>query len=387
MRGKLIVLAVVLVLVGAGIGAYSLFGRSTPSPAAAATKSMLLFQLEDASGDSVGDALLVTDRNGAQSGAQTGGSGAVVVIPAKMQIQTDFGTQPFGGDMTGQTLEPPADDSEVADTLGVTPDGDLTMDEITFGIFVDELGDLSVNTNTAIKASTADPSGVQQGDVTLDGAQSVAYATYQAPGEPISAQATRFGQVVTAMLTKLPSLSNAVSAQLNQLGLITKPAMPLSKLSPILAALAGQQDAGKVTEQILPLNQDGSDTLDYTAAAPIVAKLLGGTMKAGAQAGQAARVLVQDATGLTGSTDQQLLGDAEAKLVNAGFTFNAGGTAATQAHTVVEVASSSQQSLAAQVAGGLGLSASTVKVVPGLSQVDDVTVVLGSDWQSLAAAP
>ena len=154
---------VVLALAGAGFGAYSLFGGSTPTAAAAATKSMLLFQLDDASGDSVGDALLVTNRGGAQDGSDATGTGAVVIIPAKMQIQSDFGTQPFGGDMTGSPIEPPADDSEVAATLGVTPDGDLTMDETTFGIFVDELGGLTVTTNTAVPASTADPAGVKQG--------------------------------------------------------------------------------------------------------------------------------------------------------------------------------------------------------------------------------
>lgn len=387
LRSRLIGLVVVLALVGAGFGAYTLFGGSTATRAAAATKSLLLFQLDDSAGDSVGDALLVTKLGGAQDGSQATGTGAVVVIPATMQIQSDFGTQPFGGDMTGQPLEPPADDSEVADILGVTPDGDLTMDEITFGIFIDELGGLTLNTNTAVPATSADPTGVKEGAVSLDGVQSVAYATYQAPGESDSAQAVRFGQVVTALLAKMPQFGNAVSAQLNQLGLITKPSMPLSKLSPILAALAAQQGAGKVTEVVLPLSQDGSDTLNYTAAAPIVAKLLGGTTKAGASAGQAAHVLVQDGTGLAGAQAQQVLADAEAKLVDAGYTFNAGGAVGEQAKTVVEVSSSAQQSLAEQVASGLGLSGSTVKVVPGLSQVDDVTVILGADWPSLDAAP
>ncbi|WP_034267988.1 LCP family protein [Actinospica robiniae] len=387
LRTRLTALAAVLVLAGAGFGAYSVFGGSSSTPAAAAaTKSLLLFQLDDADGNSIGDALMVTKRGGAQDGSAVGGTGAIVVIPAKMQIQSDFGTQPFGGDMTGSPLQPPADDTEVAATLGVTPDGDMTMNETTFGIFVDELGGLTVTTNTDIPATTADPSGVKQGTVTLSGAQAVAYATYQAKGESDSAQSVRFGQVVSALMTKMPSFGNAVSAQLNQLGLITKPSMPLTKLSPILAALAAQQAAGKVTEVVLPLSQDGNDTLNYTAAAPIVSKLLGGTMKAGASAGQAARVLVEDATGATGPKAQQLISAAEADLQNGGYTFNGGDAVPEQAKTVVEVASSSQQGLAQQVASGLGLSGSTVKVVPGLAQVDDVTVVLGADWASVATA-
>jgi anionic cell wall polymer biosynthesis LytR-Cps2A-Psr (LCP) family protein len=387
MRTRMIALAGVLVLAGAGFGAYTMLGGSSAAPAAVATKSLLLFQLDDADGNSVGDALMVTKRGGAQDGSQAGGSGAVVIIPAKMQIQSDFGSQPFGGDMTGQPLQPPADDTEVAATLGVTPDGDMTMNETTFSIFVDELGGLTVTANTAVPATAADPKGVQPGTASLSGAQAVAYATYQAPGESDSAQAVRFGQVVTALLEKLPTYGNAVTAQLNQLGLITKPSMPLSKLSPILAALAAQQAAGKVTEAVLPLSQDGSDTLNYTAAAPIVSRLLGGTMQAGASAGQAARVLVENATGQSGTKAQQLLADADAKLQNAGYTVNSGQTLPGQSATVVEVASSGQQGLAQEVATGLGLSGSTVKVVPGLSQVDDVTVVLGADWSSLATAP
>lgn len=387
LRTRLIALAVVLVLAGAGFGAYSVFGGSGSAPvAAAATKSLLLFQLDDANGNSIGDALLVTKRGGGQDGSAVGGTGGIVIIPAKMQIQSDFGAQPFGGDMTGSPLQPPADDTEVAATLGVTPDGDMTMNETTFAIFVDELGGLTVTTNTDIPATSADPSGVKQGTaVTLSGAQTVAYATYQATGESDSAQAVRFGQVVSAMMAKMPTFGNAVSAQLNQLGLITKPSMPLTKLSPILAALAAQQAAGKVTEVVLPLSQDGTDSLNYTAATPIVAKFLGGTMPAGASAGQPARVLVENATGVTGSKAQQLISVAEADLQNGGYTYNAGDTAPEQAKTVVEVASSSQQSLAEQVASGLGLSGNTVKVVPGLAQVDDVTVVLGADWASVGS--
>lgn len=384
LRSRLLVLGVVLVLVGAGFGAYKVFGGSSAAtPASAATKSLLLFQLDDADGNSIGDALMVTKRGGAQDGSDAGGTGAIVIIPAKMQIQSDFGTQPFGGDMTGSPLQPPADDTEVAAILGVTPDGDMTMNETTFSIFVDELGGLAMTTNTAIPATTADPSGVKEGLGSLTGAQAIAYATYQAPGESDSAQAVRFGQVVTALMTQMPTFGNAVTNQLNTLGLITKPSMPLSKLSPILAALAAQQAAGKVSEVVLPLSQDGTDSLNYTAAAPIVAKLLGGTMKAGASAGQAARVLVEDGTGASGTKAQQLISHAEAALQNGGYTFNGGTTVPEQANTVVEVSSSAQQSLAQEVASVLGLSGSTVKVVPGLAQVDDVTVVLGADWASL----
>lgn len=385
MRTRLIAGGVLVALVAAGVGVYEWLGGrdSGVSTAAQATKSMILFRLDDTTGDSVGDALMVTQRGGSTTGSATG-SGAIVVIPSQMQIDDEgFGQQPFGGDMAQD--QPPAGITQVSDALGVTPDGVWTIDETTFGIFVQELGGISLTTNTSVPPSSADPTGVPAGQSTLSGVQAVAYATYQAPGEPVAAQAARFGHVLDALLAKIPPYSNSVTAYLNQLALIPDPSLPLSQLSPILAALAAQEAGGRVTLADLPLTASGASTLNSTGASQIVSKLLGGTVKAGAPAGQSARVLVQDGTGTSGTADQKLVAVAQAELVDAGYTYNAGTTTAPQAHTEVEVASSSDQGVASQVAAALGLSGSAVHVVSGLSTVDDVTVVLGQDFSSLAA--
>ena len=382
LRFRLIALAVVLVLVGAGVGVYSwLGGGASGAGQDTATKSMILFRLDDTKGDSVGDALMVTNRGGSTTGSASG-DGAIVVIPAQMQIDDQgFGDEPFGGDMASD--EPPAGADEVSGALGVTPDGVWTMDETTFGIFVDELGGISLTTNAAVPASGTDTKGVAQGTETLSGVQAVAYATYEGTGEAASAQAVRFGQVLNALVAKMPTFNDSVEAYLNQLGLIPDPSLPLTKLGPILAALAAQQNAGRVTVATLPLTS--GNVLNDTAAAAVVAKLLGGTAKAGASAGQAARVLVQNGTGTSSSASAQLMAVAQAKLADAGYTYNAGDVVGTETKTEVEVASSANQSLAEQVAASLGLSGSTVQVVSGLSSVDDVTVVLGTDWSSLSA--
>jgi hypothetical protein len=346
---------------------------------------MILFQLDDSKGDSVGDALMVTKRGGSTSASSSGsssGTGAIVVIPSQMQINDQgFGSQPFGGNMASE--EPPAGSDAVSSALGVTPDGVWTMDETTFGIFVDDIGGIKLTTNAAVPASSADPKGVSQGTETLTGVQAVAYATYEGSGEAANAQAVRFGQVMNAVMAVMPTASNAVQADLKQLGLIPDPALPLSQLSPILAALAAQDSANQVTVETLPLSSD--NTLNASAAAQIVTKLLGGTVKAGASAGQAARVLVQNGTGASSSASGQLMAVAQAKLDAAGYTYNGGNVVSTQAHTQVEVGSSADQGLAEQVASSLGLGGSAVQVVSGLSSVDDVTVVLGQDWSALSA--
>jgi hypothetical protein len=382
LRFRLIALAVVLALLAAGVGVYVLLGGSVPglTGGSAATKSMILFRLDDSKGNAVGDALLVTDRDGTTNGTASG-TGAIVVIPSQMQINSQgFGSTTFGGNMASD--QPPAGQDDVSSTLGVTPDGVWTIDETTFTILVDDLGGLSLTTNTAVPASGTDTKGVPLGSTSLSGAQAVAYATYSASGEAANAQAARFGQVMNALIAKLPTISNEVTSYLNLLGLIPDPSLPLSKLSPILAALAAQQNAGAITVATLPLTS--GDELNETAAAAVVNKLLGGTVKAGATAGQAARVLVQNGTGANSSSSTKLMEAAQAKLVNDGYTYNAGNVVSTQATTKVEVASSAGQTVAEQVAASLGLSGSAVEVVSGLSSVDDVTVVLGQDWTSLS---
>ena len=95
-------------------------------------------------------------------------------------------------------------------------------------------------------------------------------------------------------------------------------------------------------------------------------------------------MLVQNGTGSSSGDAGKLAAAAQAKLVDAGYTYNAGSIVSSQAHTEVEVGSSADQNLAQQVAATLGLSGSAVQVVSGLSSVDDVTVVLGQDWSSLS---
>ena len=282
MRVRLVAVGVVLALAAAGVGVYVWLGGSVPGLTGQATdaKSMILFRLDDSKGDAVGDALLVTNRNGTTNG-KADGSGAIVVIPSQMQIDSQgFGSSAFGGNMASE--QPPAGADEVSSTFGVTPSGVRDMDETTFGIFVDELGGLPLTTNAAVPASAADPKGVPLGSTTLTGVQAVAYATYSASGESATGQAERFAQVMDALIAKLPPYANEVGAYLNLLGLIPDPSLPLSKLNPILAALAAQRNAGRVTVATLPLTS--GDALNATAAASAVSQLLGGTVKASASA-------------------------------------------------------------------------------------------------------
>jgi hypothetical protein len=233
--------------------------------------------------------------------------------------------------------------------------------------------------------ATASPTAaaVPAGNDKLTGGQAVAYATYAAKGEDPDAQIERFGQVVSGLLAALPTDSAAITAYLNHLGIVDDPSLPESKLSPILAALAVEQQAGAFTAKALPLRTDGSNALNVQAAAPIVSSLLGGALNT-QNNGQISRVLVEDASGHTGIASQAIRGAAQARLSNGGYTFIDGSTVGHRATSVVEVGSDGAKSAAVQIAATLGLQPDSVKVVSGMSTFADVTVLLGADWPKLA---
>ena len=385
-RMQLIAIVASVVVVVAGIGAYFLFSGGTLG-ASAPAKSAILLQISNSTGNAVADALLVTDSS-ATSGTGTAktvtGKGSAVLIPSQLEVNTTgFGLQPFGGDMAQSV--PAADKETVADTFGVTVDGVWRMDEVTFAGLIDEIGGIKLTANAAVPAVTVTPTAaaIPAGAGKLTGGQAIAYGTYAAKGEAPGAQSDRFGQVVAALLAALPNDAVAVTSYLNHLGIVDDPALPESKLSPILAALATEQQAGAFTAKVLPVRTDGSNELDFQAAAPIVSSLLGGALTAGAP-GKVSRVLVEDATGSANTRSQAVRGAAQAKLANSGYTFLDGSTVAVRTTSVVEVGSDAQKDAAVQIAETLGLQAINVKVVSGMSTFSDVTVILGTDWPKLA---
>jgi hypothetical protein len=349
---------------------------------------VILLQVSNTTGDAVADALLVTDRTAATgtTGAKPAvGKGAGVLIPSQMVVEsTGFGQQPFGGNMAQSV--PAAGKDTVSDALGVTIDGVWRMDEVTFAGLIDELGGIQLDAAVAVPSATATPAAaaIQPGPQKLTGGQAVAYSTYTAKGEAPDAQIERFGQVLTSVLAALPTNAGAITAYLNHLGIVDDPSLPESELSPILAALATEQQTGAYTAKAIPLRNDGSDEMDVQAAAPIVSNLLGGALNT-QNNGQVSRILVEDATGHTGIQSQAIRGAAQARLSNGGYTFIDGATVAHRSTSEVEVGSDGAKSAAVQVAATLGLPPDSVRVVSGMGTFADVTVLLGADWPKLAS--
>jgi hypothetical protein len=389
-RFRIICAAVALVLIAAGVGVYELVSGGSGT-AAAAVNQVILLQISDSTGDSVGDVLLDPDSPSTQKAAGSAAAavstdGAAVVIPPQMVIDsTGFGTQPFSGNMSASI--PPASTDDITSALGVSVSGVWSMNEITLAGLIDELGGVQITTTAAVPAATASPTAaaVPQGaTTTLSGEQAAAYATESAPGDTPDSQATRFGQVVTALFRAMPNNAQTVTAYMNNLGMVQDPALPESVLAPLLGRLAEQDQAGQLQVAPLPLLTDGSNELNYQNATPLVTGLLGNAFSAGTGADKLARVLVQDASGHTGTQSLGIRDAAQAKLSDAGYTFLDGSTTARRPTSVVEIKSGAEQTAADEIATALDLPTSDVQIVSGLQSLADVTVLLGAEWPGLA---
>lgn len=399
MRNRLIAAGSALLLVAGGVVTY-LWATGSPllTTTAQPSRDVILLQVaNNTSGNAVADAVLVADRtaDGSSGATASSGHGAAVLIPSQMVVTgLGSGTQPFSGDMTANPPVPPAGANAVADSLGVQVSAVWSMDETTFAALIDLFGGVTVTTDTAVPAVTAAPAAsstagpnsavtsaaIPKGSEKLDGDQALAYALYQGSGESIGTQVNRFGQVLSALFAELPTQEDLVNSYLNQLGVVPDPTLPQAKLAGILAEMASEQQTGRFTVKALPLQDNSTDQLDFTAAGPIIGSLLGGTVQSGLASGGTARVLVDDATGAQGDEDATIQSAASARLISAGYSYVGSFVEAKKSKSVIQIPSGNDESAAGEVAETLNLPTSDIQVVSGMSEISDVTVVLGTDW-------
>jgi LytR_cpsA_psr family/LytR cell envelope-related transcriptional attenuator len=399
MRNRLIAGGAALLLVAGGIVTY-LWATGSPllTTTAQPTRDVILLQVaNNTSGNAVADAVLVADRaaDGSSGATASSGHGAAVLIPSQMVVTgLGSGTQPFSGDMMANPPVPPAGANAVADSLGVQVSAVWSMDETTFAALIDLFGGVTVTTDTAVPAVTAAPAAsstagpnsavtsaaIPKGSEKLDGDQALAYALYQGSGESIGTQVNRFGQVLSALLSELPPQEDLVNSYLNQLGVVPDPTLPQAKLAGILAEMASEQQTGQFTVKALPLQNNSTNQLDFNTAGPIIGSLLGGTVQSGLASGGTARVLVDDATGTQGDEDATIQSAASARLISAGYSYVGSSVEAKKSKSVIQIPSGNDESAAGEVAETLNLPTSDIQVVSGMSEISDVTVVLGTDW-------
>ncbi|MFF8545500.1 LytR C-terminal domain-containing protein, partial [Streptomyces albidoflavus] len=377
-RSRMIALVVVLALVLAGGVGYlwyagKLPGTSSPASSGGAAdtagpqkRDVVMVHLHDTRTEKTSTVLLVDNT--------TSERGATVLLPNSLALT--------GEDGNATTLADSVDDDGSTGTreavdqlLGTSVEGTWRLDTPYLNNLVELVGNIELDADATVPApKKGDSPLVTKGaDRTLGGPAAVAYATYQAKGEPQTAQLQRFGQVFHAVLRKLSSDPQAATVTVETLAQILDPSLNEKDLGAFLARLADRAKGGDHTTELLPVGQDGRPAQEATDK--IVKQILGGSVSEGAQ-GDATRVGLQDATGAQGRAEK-----ARASLVNGGYAYVGRGSGDTaRATSSVTYEKAGDKAEAVEVARTLGLpdSAVTQGSTPGNV---DVSVVLGGDYQ------
>ncbi|WP_328913518.1 MULTISPECIES: LCP family protein [unclassified Streptomyces] len=371
----LVVLLVLAMLGGAGYlwraGKIPGLGKDaavTAAPGGSQKRDVIVVHLLPVQGGASSTALLVDN--------ESKGRGTSVLIPNSLQLSGDDGSASTLDASVSDGVGPTRD--ALNGLLGTNISGSWRLDSPYLELLVDALGDVIVDTNAAVKGTgkDRDKTLVNKGEQQdLSGQAAVAYATYQGPGETQTDQLGRFGQVMVAVLKKMPSDPDDATRTVQSLGQILDPSLTDSQLGASLAKLSDLAKTGAYDTTTLPVQKDG--TLSTQATDSVVKDVLGGSVKQSTGASAQPRVQIKDATG-----NDKAAPMAQAAIVNGGtYVYVPGGKAgSTQAASVVYYADPAREAAARDVAATLGLPATEVKkgTVPANA---DITVVLGQDYK------
>lgn len=375
-RHRVLALVVVVVLVLAGGGAYLwkagklpfLGSGSGTSAAAAQKRDVIVVHLRELDSANSSTALLVSN--------ESTGKGTTMLLPNSLAISTDSTESSTLGKSVESAGAGPTRDG-LSTLLGADIKGTWRLDTPFLELLVESLGGITVNTDSEVKGTGKEASKtlVRKGSKqSLNGPAAVAYATHRAGGETADRQLARFGQVLEAVLRKLPGSAASAVKTVQSLGAVADPSLPDEELGASLADLAEQAKTGAYRTVSLSVQDDG--TLDDKTASGLVKDVLGGTVK-NADPGATPTVSVRNATGRTDSSAK-----AQVALVNSGYTFVSGGTAPeVSLQSTVRYTDAASAQAAREVAQTLGLPKGAVKKGSSDAGNARISVVLGQDYE------
>ncbi|MGI5468725.1 LytR C-terminal domain-containing protein [Streptomyces sp. CA-132043] len=375
-RSRIIALTVVLVLLAAGGVGYlwwagklpGLGGAATGDAAAAAgqKRDVLLVHLRQTGSEESSTALLVEN--------ETTHKGTTVLLPNSLAITGDDGQATTLGKSVQDAGTEPTRDS-LNTLLGADIKASWRLDTPYLENLVETVGGITVDADATVPgAKKGDDPLVKAGKGrVMNGQAAVAYATYRGPGELQTKQLARFGQVMQATLKRMSSDADGATATVKALMQVLDPPLTVGQLGSSLAQRAELAKTGAYRTTVLPVQQDG--TLSAGTASDVVKDVLGGKVKK-TDPSATARVGVRNASG-----SQKAVGQAQAALVNGGYSFVDGGTAAgSLSASRVTYADEAYKPRAEEVAKTLGLPAGAVKKGKVASNAD-IAVLLGSDYK------
>jgi hypothetical protein len=272
----------------------------------------------------------------------------------------------------------------------ITVDGSWVLSQAQLAKLIDVFGGVTVAVDTNVVRHTGGGGGqilIPAGsNEHLDGQKAVEYALYQtSPQSGDAAQLARLSRVIDAMLQALPTNPTAIAASLRQLGSGGTSTLGATRLSTLLAGLAGDarsQSALFPTDLPVTAIDAGGNSPSYqidnsaSGVPQLVRAQLADSLPADSNKPHPS-VLLLNGVGTPG-----LVLSACSKLSSHGFAYAGSGNAASFSNqpSSVQIKSDSDIALGDNVASALGLPAKDVQRSTEDQSVADVVVVLGGDY-------
>ncbi|WP_226961423.1 MULTISPECIES: LCP family protein [Streptomyces] len=371
-RRRLLVVTLVLALLG-GVGFLWSTDRlpflpggedDAAAEAGAEARDVIVVHLWPVESEETTTALLVAN--------ESAGTGTTLLLPNELSVTPDGGTTTLGQAVADESAGSVRE--ALGALLGAEIKGTWRLNTPSLANLVDLVSGITVTTDVEVPGEGEDEGPlVELGEnVPLNGQAAVAYATHRADDEPQAAQLARFGQVMEAVLDRLPATESTAVTAMENLRQIHDPSLSEQELGASLATLAGYAQSDEYTTTPLPVEEDG--TISDETADGLVDEVLGGSVS-NASPGGAVRFGIRDATGTEG------LGEAaRITLVNGGMTVidnRVVAEPAAESSVLYSVPDHRETALDAARTLGLPEEAVTEGDGPGTA---DVTIVLGQDY-------
>jgi anionic cell wall polymer biosynthesis LytR-Cps2A-Psr (LCP) family protein len=367
LRNRAIALVVTLVLAAGGTAGYLFATGKIGSGASAAVpaadkREVIAVHLHDLN-KNVYSALLISEPSPAK--------GVTLLLPGSLGVPQDSGSGLLALSSAVDTLGAYGTRTGINNLLGTDISATWNIQTPFLQNLVDILGGVKIDSDVAVSLNGKQV--ISPGEnASVNGAAAMAFATYKAKGESDQAQLNRFGVMLQALITAMPTDPTAAASQITHMGAVEDPSLSDAALGALLAKLSTDARSGAYSTETLPVL--GNGTLG-SGAATMVSGLLAG--KVTSQSGQtAARVQVIDATGRSKAVQY-----AQAAMTNTGYIVLPGTTKeATRSTSVIEYTDDTRLKDAQALASTLGLPASAVRKVTSPLSVD-LLVTLGRDYK------